>query len=195
MKVCFVLDIDTTLADNSHRACLLKRHCNMCLGSIDTVRKPSQCPSCGGTSFGFDQASWDSFMDHAVVANDQALPKAVKVIQHVRRLGAPIVYLTGRNEGMREVTDIWLTKHFGKTQSEELLMRSLSKAAVPASVYKEQAVLELKETMPGTFFIFMEDDSHVFSVYNKHGLCIKCPEAWEFLMPTGLKGGEQLYDR
>jgi hypothetical protein len=40
-------------------------------------------------------------------------------------------------------------------------------------------------------FIFFEDDPHVFPVYDKYGLVIRCPQGYQHFMPPGPRFMEQ----
>jgi hypothetical protein len=113
-------------------------------------------------------------------------------------MGAKIVFLTGRNEPvLGDVTKAWLKNHAGwLPESEPLFMRLSGEEGLPASVYKERALQRLKSSLEEEhMLIFFEDDPHVFNLYNKHGLCIRCPEAWEWFCPAGVRGAEPALSR
>jgi len=182
-----IIDIDTTIADNSHRASFLVKTCKQCLGQVPTSHR-AVCQCCGSTEHTIDQSSWDVFLDADMLAQDIPEPEAQRVVSGFVKHGVEHHYLTGRNESLREVTETWLTMHFGfDEERSQLIMRPFDAEDVPASSYKEQAFRRLKSEVnnPESGFIFYEDDPFVFSMYEKYGMVLKCPEAWPCVMPPG----------
>ena len=195
MRTIWLFDIDTTLACSAHRDSLLVKTCSMCLHSPVSSMA---CPVCSGTSVSIPQSSWDAFMDPAVLAQDVPIAAAQTVMTHLRLLGNEIHFITGRREASTgQVTKSWLREHYGYEEASELLMmRQDVDYNVAASVYKERALIRLKEKLGlenDTMFIFFEDDSHVFPVYSKYGLVVRCPEGWQHFMPKGARGEESLW--
>lgn len=194
----FIIDIDTTIADNAHRAMLLERHCVACLTPVEYRQA---CRNCGGTDTNIKQESWDAFLSPERCALDIPVQKAQHAIRRFREEGVEFHFLTGRNEGLREVTEEWLTKYFSyQPERESLIMRGDEHEGTPASVYKEQAFEQLVQTqgydepdMP--MFFFMEDDPHVFKMYSKYGIVIRCPEGWEHWMPDHATDTEPKFKR
>jgi len=117
----------------------------------------------------------------------------------MRELGMEFHFLTGRNERLREVTEAWLTEHFGWSadHSSKICMRGPEHRNTPASVYKEAALQQLiqSENMEGYTFIFMEDDPFVFRMYSKYGIVVKCPEGWDHWLPDAGSGKEPMLKR
>lgn len=170
-----VIDIDTTVADCDHRAECLKRDSN---GKIT-------------------QASWDTFLDPALMELDTLVPHARECIDMMRRKGYRIVFLTGRNVLLEDVTKTWLREHLRfNSWTEDLIMRPVEERNVPASVYKERVfrekVLEVHGKVP---YLFFEDDPYVLRVWKKYGLVFKCPEAWEYMNPKTLSKDEPAWKR
>ena len=127
------------------------------------------------------------------MALDTPVAKAQDIIHHWRKCGLEFHFLTGRNEGLREVTEEWLKRYFSFDPSKEALkMRSLDQEEVPASKYKESAFLQLRSerNLQDCIFLFCEDDPYVFRVFAKYGMCLQCPEGWEFLGPEAMSGVE-----
>lgn len=192
MNTYFVFDIDTTLANNDERAKVLHPNCVVCgvqLVSTDGSRRQDTwcCPMCGGTDATIPQKSWDNFCNPDMMSMDSPIPKAQEFMRALRGFGGSIHFVTGRNEKSRSVTETWLATHYGYAPggNELLLMRTGAFAGLPASVYKERAVQILKEKLDPGLFIFFEDDPFVFSMYQKHGLVVRCPEAWDHFIPSG----------
>lgn len=193
MKTIWVFDIDSTIANNNHRAALLQKRCNVCLYSPMPQPHHAPCPNCGGTTASPTQESWDAFLDVDLVAKDSPIPGAIEVLDKLRSHGAEIRFLTGRNDpDMGDVTRAWLRDHAGwQEDSEPLYMRSHEERGLAASVYKERALKRLKDDVgEECLLVFFEDDPHVFNLYNKHGIVVKCPEVWQFFCPEGARGAE-----
>lgn len=181
-----IIDIDTTIANNSSRASLLRKTCKTCLGTVDPGHR-SICANCGSDESIIDQSSWDMFLNPDLIEQDTPEPEAQRVIRSFQKFGVSHHYLTGRNDGLRQITETWLTTHFGFDKDKnKLIMRPSNSEGVSASAYKEDAFLTLRKELGETAsYIFYEDDPHVFTMYEQYGLVLRCPEAWEFLMPLG----------
>ncbi|NJL53679.1 hypothetical protein HC928_00030 [bacterium] len=175
MSVVAIIDIDTTLADNDHRAALLKYE---------------------GESIA--QESWDQFLREDLMRLDKPVEHARNVLDFMRAHDYQLVFLTGRNERLNEVTSYWLQQHMGwDPLREPLIMRPMMHKAVPASVFKEEAFLSFvrDNQLERSNFLFFEDDSYVLHVWQKYGLVFKCPEAWASLNPVTLEGNEPAWKR
>ena len=162
--VC-VVDIDSTLANNEHRAVHL------------TFDEHGKIP----------QESWDLFLRTDLMVLDEPQAHAREVLDYMRGHGYEVIFLTGRNAKLREVTEYWLTQHMGwDSEHEPLLMRGLDKVDVPASKLKEHIFLEYVNThsLSDACFMFFEDDKHVLSVWRKYGLVFQCPEVWRYMNPA-----------
>jgi hypothetical protein len=145
-----------------------------------------------------EQSAWDLFFDPALVMQDTCVEKALIYADKLRARNSDIHYLTGRSERHRTVTDLWLRKNFNKQANETLIMRPLAEDPLLASQFKERALRRFiveKGYSPDTLFFFYEDDPHVLSMYGRHGIVIKCPEAWEFLIPDAPQELEKPFDR
>lgn len=176
MPTYCVIDIDTTLANNDHRASLL-------------------CKDAEGV---VTQESWDAFLDEATMFRDTLQPFALNAIEVMRQLGYTIVFLTGRNERLRKVTELWLAKHIAwNPYAETLLMRKTTEACVPASVCKRALFEEYLDNIDKQreerdyyedtcsvyedTYMFFDDDPHVLDMWRKLGTAFKCPEAWQWM--------------
>jgi predicted secreted acid phosphatase len=171
MPTVCIIDIDTTLANNDHRAALLERDAD---GHIT-------------------QESWDAFLQPELLALDQPQKHAKDVIEYMRNHGYMIVFLTGRNEKYYEPTRAWLTAHMGLLPGKEpLVMRGLSQVGLPASKAKQEIFINFveKNKLHNCSFLFFEDDKHVLPMWKKFGLVFKCPEAWEHMNPDMPKSQE-----
>lgn len=85
--VAIVCDIDSTLADNSHR--------------IKLIKDPS----------GQIKKDWQTYRHLA--PNDPPFRWCVELLRGMQLSGHKILFLTGRNESERDVTTEWLMRHVG----------------------------------------------------------------------------------
>jgi len=165
MTTYCIIDIDTTLANGDHRAALLVKN------------EAGQIP----------QESWDAFLHPDLMALDHPQQHACAVLNHLRSLGYIIVFLTGRNEKYRDVTESWLVRNMGAMEDEPVLMRGPEDVGSPASVCKLRCLTEFMEqegqTMHSCNFWFFEDDKHVMQLWRKYGVVFQCPEAWAYMNP------------
>lgn len=171
-----VVDIDTTLANNDHRAALLTR----------------------GPDGHITRESWNEFLRTELLSLDSPQKHARDVLDFMRSKNFGIVFLTGRSEIHREVTEAWLQAHMNRAERyEPLIMRQAKHAGMAASQYKE---LAFKEFLDGyevwsSTFLFFEDDPHVLPMWQKYGLAFKCPEVWEFMNPERPQHKELAWSR
>ena len=182
----WILDIDTTICDNTHRHELLQKQCRVCLSPAPGKHRAS-CENCGSTEIHTPQAGWDAFTDPIHMAKDKPVESAQFAVNQLRKLGVEFHFLTGRSDNAREVTQQWLMEHFGHDPgTQQLLMRGKHLRGVAASDYKEMQFLNFKKSFPeGTVFVFAEDDPYVFTMYSKYGVVLRCPEAWDHVFPKG----------
>jgi hypothetical protein len=194
----FIIDIDSTIADNDHRAGYLDKECIVCLSKVPTKHR-TLCPNCGSEDHRITQSSWDKFLSPEAVMRDKPVKKAQEALFRMRELDIPFHFLTGRGENLRQVTEDWLGIHIARDPGREaLVMRSEAYEGLPASVYKERALKELirDQDLPAdSTFIFMEDDPHVFRMYQQYGIVVRCPEGWEHWIPEAATGSEPSFRR
>lgn len=150
-----LVDIDGTIADNSHRE-----------GFLQGSKK-----------------DWDSFYNPELMAKDEPIAVAMEVVPRlITREGIHFLFLTGRPERTREVTVAWLAKHIGcvatppsSVDGPHLLMRPDGDHR-RADVYKEEWVTFLKKWNKP--LVFIDDDERNTEMYRKHGIYLKAPECW-----------------
>jgi hypothetical protein len=154
-----VIDIDTTLANNEHRASKLVYQDD---GEIEAT-------------------SWAIFCSDAEMAKDHVQPLAKEGLNHLRRMGYHLTFLTGRQESFRKTTEHWLrTNALWIRDIEPLVMRTPEYTGWSASSFKEDAFQRNIKTRDITY-TFFDDDLHVLKVFSKYGLTMRCPEAWTVL--------------
>jgi hypothetical protein len=179
-----IIDIDFTIADSSYRASLLSKHCNICFSPVSSFHR-SACPNCSSTDVTVDQSAWDNFLSPELVSADLPIPEAQRVIKYFVDNDIDHLYLTGRNESLRYVTEKWLMLHYGYNPARSrLLMRPFPGKEESASACKEKLFKSIYDRTES--YIFYEDDPHVFSLYQEYGLVLRCPEAWQYLYPKGI---------
>ena len=154
-KAILVLDIDGTLANNDHRAHHVDRE--------EGDDRPKD---------------WVSFLSPSLVALDTVIEGAVPAVRHFERLGFHVVFLTGRDEKLREVTTAWIERHIGiKASTDELFMRPdgcLDKA--PA--FKNAQLDIFKGSAPDALFVVVDDEEHLWC---NHALMLRAPGCWSSL--------------
>ena len=191
MRVVWVVDIDTTIADNTHREHLLQKRCMVC-GATVATKLHAACTVCYSDAVEVPQASWDAFLNPEAMVNDRPEPRAQKVIRKAQKLGIEVHYITGRSGApdgdgpppkggdAREVTTKWLEDHFDfDPKKNSLLMRG---QAGPASPYKEKQLkklMEMKGYTKNDLLCFFEDDKHVIPMYSQYGIAFEAPSCWE----------------
>lgn len=189
MRPVAIIDIDTTIANNDHRAILLEKQCKTCEIPMAPAHR-SACDQCGGTDHHIPQGHWDKFLQPDLILQDGLQPHALEVIENMRAHNWRIVFLTGRNESLRDVTERWLNKNVERwPQQEPCLMRPKTDESVPASVMKERIFLDWrdKQGLKNYPFMFFEDDKYVISMWQKYGIVFFCPAAWEHMNAQGLE--------
>jgi hypothetical protein len=179
----FVVDIDVTIADPSHREGLLVPHCVTC-----GVPEPEIAACCGEAEMKIPQQCWDDFISADLVALDPPVKEAQRVLNYLFSVNATVLFVTGRNETLRPATIGWLQKHFEIPRSYnfmDLYMRSLTETHTPASAYKRSQVERVVKEHPGCPLVFFEDDPFVQRLYAEYGLVFHGPECWAAMCPPG----------
>lgn len=184
--IIHVVDIDGTISDNSHRYSVLTKTCVVCGGPMGSEHR-AKCESCGSGEGKIPQHQWDMFMDPVLLMKDAPIYEAERVLTKYYNMGHQIHFLTGRSERLREATEAWLLEHFCFPEAQ-LYMRGLHFDGVSASDYKEmqlENLLDMHNPKGDHSIIFYEDDPYVMGMYAKHGIVMKAPDCWHFLMPEG----------
>lgn len=209
MTTVMVFDLDSTIADGSHRDHLLKEFCVQCGGAayLATFKGSSEkvCASCDCDTFHIPVSSWRAFTMPSALEFDSPTPAAQQLIKKAQSCGVDIHFITGRQKEAREVTEAWLTKHFGFDKDKNiLLMRDTDSYVrsdvphVPASVHKERSLNTLKLLKSYTsndLFFFFEDDLHALNMYSNHGIALKAPDCWNVINPLLNLATEKLFSK
>lgn len=150
-----VLDIDLTIANNDHRA----HH-------VDGEKK-----------------DWDAFLAPHLVAKDVLVEGARRGIEHFQALNYQIMFLTGRNENLRDVTSQWLLTQLGIEVSDDSLLMRGAGNLMTAGAYKRESAQALKSRFPKETFVFIDDDKHSWAGYANIGIVLRAPQCWETIFP------------
>lgn len=179
-----IVDIDTTLADNAHREVLLKHICKKCDKSME-YQDHKICIHCGHDKLWIPQEAWDAFLHPDVILKDTPVEHARDVLNHMRKTGFELHFMTGRNARLYDVTADWLTKNMDWDYRKEQLLVRRNDERSPASVFKRKKFLDtFGHTLQQTAFLFFEDDPHVVQMWKEFGLVIVCPAGWASMNPT-----------
>jgi len=188
MKLVHIFDIDVTIANNTHRARILEAFCPICLFELGTNEKNNYCSVCDRTVDRFvPSAYWEEFSDPQLVAQDTPVSKAIAYMNKIRKYdNNDILFVTGRDESLREVTDWWLRNYFNIVETGTLYMRSPGDEGIPAPIFKSHTInriiKEHKYKIQEDIFMFYEDEIETLKEYQKMGIVFKCPQAWDVLV-------------
>lgn len=153
-----ILDLDKTLADNSHRAHFVEK----------------------------EPMNWDAFLSPGLVAQDTVVPGVERVLEKFAELKLDLVVLTGRTEDLRDTTMRWLLEKLGiSLVDDHLLMRSSGNMLTDAE-YKREQLLNFKQGIEdkSTPFLIIDDDSQATEMLSAYGVVLKAPECWNILFPA-----------
>lgn len=164
-----ICDIDDTLANNYHRQHLL-----------------------GANP---DKKNWDAFLHPDVVKLDTPIPGAQVGLLHLADRAESVIFLTGRNERLREVTTEWINTH---------IWRYPHPLGTPAIQYQRGYTLDMRpdgEHTKATEFkgrrlafyktfahsgpmIYIDDDVYMWPVADAHGcIVLRAPDCWAHINP------------
>ncbi len=159
----YVLDIDSTISNNDHRAHFLT-------------------PAPDGK---IHQHQWDAFLDPELVALDAPIPGALAFVEWLQSTKQPYMFLTGRNASLLDVTVSWLVQHHFVPEDDfkllHIQMRPVGDHCL-ASTYKERHAKEMYDLYGPNQLMFFDDDTHVLPMFSKYGLAMKAPECWDIIV-------------
>lgn len=170
MNLYFIVDLDGTI-------------CN----SIPRIKK--MCETFGISSEADLDQEWTSeqmmeFLSEQNLVQDEVVVGAERLFNMARKVGAEVVFLTGRNEYARKGTEKWLEKHFGEEALLcKLLMRSIDRCGEYSPLVKEDVFLDFRDSLASpSRFIFFEDQQDTAQRYSKYGLVLMSPKCWGNLL-------------
>ena len=156
-----VIDIDGTIANNKHR-----------IHFIETPGKPPD---------------WTGFLNPDLVYKDTPVEGAVLGVKNLERLGYELCFLTGRHEGLRDVTMRWLLENFDLNVMESrLLMRPAGNMLNPSEYKREQVIGLLSSLDKSRGIIFLDDDKYAWDMFAEFGIVLRAPECWKTMFPVPL---------
>ena len=142
----------------------------------------------------YTQSSFDQFLKPELLLQDVPYAKGIRFVTKLLTQGAHVVFLTGRNEGLRSVTEQWLQEHLPLSRYMKVLMRPQGDPR-PASQVKEELFLShVLSVYPGDF-VFIDDDLHVLKMFSDYGAVLHAPHCWDVLMPDFPETSEQALRR
>lgn len=162
-----VVDLDGTLADGTHREFL-----------VDCA-----------------EPDWRAFLKPSLVAKDKPIQHSHFVIKQLMALGHDIIYLSGRNEGLRKVTLKWLRRYYSpKIRNKDLFLRPKSNDEKPTEFKKKQLKKIIKKR--GKIGLAIDNDKFMMPVYSMLKIIpLLAPFVWEHIFHFDLNLGDELYWR
>jgi predicted secreted acid phosphatase len=151
-----ILDIDGTIANNDHRA----HH-------VDG-----------------DKKDWTEFLKPHLVAKDVLIEGAQRAIEHFQLLNYKLMFLTARNESLRETTTLWIHEKLGVDVNDDSLIMRGAGNLMTAAAYKREQAQNLKSQYPTETFLFIDDDKYSWEGYADIGIVLRAPECWDTIFPT-----------
>jgi hypothetical protein len=165
--VISIIDIDGTVADNSHRE-----------GFLQSTKK-----------------DWDSFYRPELVMADRPIAEAQRALPIIIKSSFATFFLTGRPERLRRTTEDWMSQHFGirpwpvLPELNQSLLEQAKRTMIltmrgdkdhrPAHIYKE----ELCKALVGSHtLLFFDDDLRNKEMYNLYGVFMKAPECFAHIV-------------
>jgi predicted secreted acid phosphatase len=138
-KKIIITDIDNTIADNTHRL----------YSSYNGVLNQKL------------------FLNHENMLRDTPYPIAKDVLLSLVVNGFKIIYLTGRPESTKKVTQLWLTKN-NFTSSENIICKSEEeyKRKSPDHMFKHRWVREIKKV--GKIIMAFDDRERTVDMYDSN---------------------------
>lgn len=149
----FFVDIDGTVADNSHRE-----------GFLQGTKK-----------------DWEAFYNPALILQDKVVPGVDKPLTKLmENPDMKVTFLTGRPERTRDVTHEWFARNLDLVlYRDEIIMRKDDDHRA-ATRYKEEMIRMY--TSPTSRMVFIDDDIRNVGIYSKYGLFLKAPECWAVIL-------------
>ena len=142
--------------------------------------------------------NWKKFLNPDLVFKDPPFKNAQKAFKILRKKAYDIHFVTGRNEGLREVTCKWLKKHYKILPPKNHLHMRPEKEMSTATEHKERVlihkILPIQWSIPPISLVFFADDAFVLNLYSKYGLAFKAPECWDLLIHEKPKENEPLFN-
>jgi hydroxymethylpyrimidine pyrophosphatase-like HAD family hydrolase len=152
--VIIVVDLDGTVADNSHREGFIQGN----------------------------QKDWDAFYRPELIAKDKLIMGAREgLVKLTHNRNHKVIFLTGRPERTRRVTEDWIETYIWPVFAGELIMRGDTDRR-KAHDYKRSKVTELYSLHRAFHnFLFIDDDPQTYEMFWQYGVVLQAPECWAVL--------------
>lgn len=152
-----VLDLDQTIADNSHRAHHVEK----------------------------EPKNWEAFFAPDLVIKDTVIAGAERVLTQFQDLKYDFVILTGRTEDLRDTTMRWIQEKLNITVLDTHLLMRPNGNMLNAAEFKREQLLNFRQGLENrdTGFIIIDDDVSVSAALSSFGVVLKAPECWDLLFP------------
>jgi HAD superfamily, subfamily IIIB (Acid phosphatase) len=151
-----LLDLDGTLFDNSHRKHLV------------------EC----------ETPDWKAFLSPELAAKDPVFPEAKMALDLLKKhTSHNFVFLTGRNESLREVTGKAIVEklEIPLDNLNHLIMRPVDNYDKP-SVFKSKEINKILNWVLPKEVIAIDDDPYLVPVYLAHGVFpLLAPDCWKYI--------------
>lgn len=162
-----IIDIDVTIADLSHREHFINR--------------PRR------------QQDWKSFLHPWNVGRDRLQPGACEAIKKLMASDYKVIFLTGRNSGLMEVTKTWIRNSIGvdtytygeKEGRRALLIMRPEGNNEPATLFKGRQINKILKTLRPTIVFAFDDDPYMWPEYERRGFIVfRAPDCWQSMFPV-----------
>src|SRR5262245_4975973 len=143
MQKIAILDIDSTLADNGHRAHLVECEAGL--------------------------RDWKAFLEPDLVARDRPMVGTQRALKFLESYGLTFFFVTGRHDWLRFTTLEWLDQHYCHVGvlPRNLYMRSIGDQR-PASAVKSDLLTQvMSRFLSKPFALAFDDDPHIHAVYHR----------------------------
>ena len=120
---------------------------------------------------------WERFFNSTYVRMDHALPGAAKFVREFHQQGAEVVYLTGRDHGMRQGTEDSLLACGFPYQTERTLLITKESFNQDDTEYKVQALQTICDL--GEPVLFVDNEPSNVNAFKTH-----CPDALTVFIET-----------
>lgn len=154
-----VLDIDGTLADVSHREHFVDKE------------NPTE-------------EDWANFDAPENVEKDVPYPEAQEAFEIIKDVFDDIVFLSGRMAKQRELTEDWLSEHYGVDTDESNLYLRGDDDLRKSTEIKKEAIEALLIEYQDEDFVFVDDKPENVEMMGEFGLALRAPGCWEFFLTT-----------
>lgn len=144
----FIIDIDGTLADLSHREHFVDR----------------------------EYPDWDSFFSPDEVSKDKPIPKTKEGLEAIITASDEAYFLTGRPEHLRAVTMDWLEQYYGISVDNEILFMRPEGDERKSTLFKKDIIEQKFKTAKDLWFI--DDEAGNLEMFSNYGNILKAPEIW-----------------